>query len=158
GTLVGLCMERSPELIVGMLAILKAGGAYVPFDPEYPDKRLSYMLRDTGTPVIVAHRKTAGRLAPFFRRADGLWIDSDDSKVGTDGSTNLELGSTADDLAYVMYTSGSTGTPKGVLIGHRAVVRLVRNTNYCRFDREEVFLQLAPISFDASTFEIWGAL
>ena len=82
----------------------------------------------------------------------------DDAAIGDEPATNPDLESTADDLAYVMYTSGSTGTPKGVMIGHRAVVRLVRNTNYCQFDRDQVFLQLAPISFDASTFEIWGAL
>ena len=141
-----------------MLGILKAGGAYVPLDPDYPDKRLSYMLRDTGTPVIVAHRLTASRLAPSLRQAAVLWIDSDDNAAGDDGATDIELGSTADDLAYVMYTSGSTGTPKGVMVGHRAVVRLVRNTNYCQFSPDQVFLQLAPSSFDASTFEIWGAL
>jgi aspartate racemase len=141
-----------------MLAILKAGGAYVPLDPDYPDRRLSYMLRDTRTPVILAHRPTASRLAPSLRQAEVVWIDSDDKEVHKETATNPEIGSTADDLAYVMYTSGSTGTPKGVMIGHRAVVRLVRNTNYCRFDRDQVFLQLAPISFDASTFEIWGAL
>jgi amino acid adenylation domain-containing protein len=158
GSLVGLCVERSPELIIGMLGILKAGGAYVPLDPDYPDKRLSYMLRDTGTPVIVAHRLTASRLAPSLRQAAVLWIDSDDNAAGDDGPTNIELGSTADDLAYVMYTSGSTGTPKGVMVGHRAVVRLVRDTNYCQFSSDQVFLQLAHSSFDASTFEIWGAL
>jgi amino acid adenylation domain-containing protein len=157
-TLVGLCMERSPEMIVGMLAILKAGGAYVPLDPEYPDNRLAFMLDDTRTPTIVAHRATASRLAVSLRKAKVLWIDADDTAAGDERSTNPDVGSTADDLAYVMYTSGSTGTPKGVMVGHRAVVRLVRNTNYCQFDREQVFLQLAPISFDASTFEIWGAL
>ncbi len=158
GILVGLCMERSPEVIVAMLAILKAGGAYVPLDPDYPDNRLAFMLSDTRTPVIAAHRPTARRLASSLRRAEVLWIDSAESDARNETATNPELASTADDLAYVMYTSGSTGTPKGVMIGHRAVVRLVQNTNYCRFDRDQVFLQLAPISFDASTFEIWGAL
>jgi len=158
GTPVGLCMERSPEVIVGMLAILKAGGAYVPLDPEYPDTRLSFMLRDTRTPAIVAHQPTASRLAPSLHQAEVLWIDSCDPAVGDKTTANPDLRSTTDDLAYVMYTSGSTGTPKGVMIGHRAVVRLVRNTNYCQFDRDQVFLQLAPISFDASTFKIWGAL
>ena len=104
----------------------------------------------------MAHRQTASRLAPSLRRAEILWIDSDDSAAGDEAAANLEAGSTADDLAYVMYTSGSTGTPKGVMIGHRSVVRLVRDTNYCQFGRDQVFLQLAPISFDASTFEIWA--
>ena len=158
GTLVGLCMERSPELIVAILAILKAGGAYVPLDPDYPDRRLSFMIRDSRTPLIVAHRPTASRLAPALRKASVFWIDSDNSTSEHDSGTSPELAATADDLAYVMYTSSSTGTPKGVMIAHRGVVRLVRSTNYCQFGTTEVFLQLAPISFDASTFEIWGAL
>jgi amino acid adenylation domain-containing protein len=158
GTLVGLCIERSPELIVGMLAILKAGGAYVPLDPDYPDKRFSYMLRDTGATVIVAHRPTARRLAPSLGQAKIVWIDSVLDEPSDDSTTNINLTAAADDLAYVMYTSGSTGTPKGVMVGHRAVVRLVRNTSYCEFGSDQVFLQLAPVSFDASTFEIWGAL
>ncbi len=114
------------------------------------------MLRDTGRTVIVAHRATARRLAASLRRSEVLWVDSDDTATDDENTTNLELGSTADDLAYVMYTSDSTGTPKGVMIGHHAVVRLVRDTHYCRSGTEQVFLQLAPISFDASTFEIWG--
>jgi amino acid adenylation domain-containing protein len=157
-TLVGLCMERSPELIVGMLAILKAGGAYVPLDPDYPDKRVAFILRDTSAPVIVAHRPTARRLAPSLRQSEVLWVDSDFTASRDDDVTNLGVDSSAEDLAYVMYTSGSTGRPKGVMIGHRSVVRLVRNTNYCQLDSSQVFLQAAPISFDASTFEVWGAL
>ncbi len=158
GSLVGLCLERSPEMIVGILAILKAGGAYVPLDPNYPDKRLSFMIRDAGTSLIVAHRPTAGRLAPSLRNARVFWIDSDDTAPPDEGTHHPAAAARADDIAYVMYTSGSTGSPKGTLIAHRGVVRLVRNTNYCEFGSDEVFLQLAPISFDASTFEIWGAL
>ncbi len=158
GTLVGLCMERSPELIVGTLAILKAGGAYVPLDPRYPDKRLSYMVRDTGAPLVIAHRPTACRLAPALGQARIFWIDSGEMTTGDERAINPEAGATADDLAYVMYTSGSTGRPKGVMVPHRSVVHLVRSTNYCQFGPAEVFLQLAPISVDASTFEIWAAL
>jgi amino acid adenylation domain-containing protein len=158
GALVGLCAGRSPELIAAMLGILKAGGAYVPLDPQYPGDRLELMIRDTAAPAILASRGTRGRLGPVAARAEIVCIDSDEASLARENPTNPSVEGSGLDLAYVMYTSGSTGTPKGVMVGHRAVVRLVRNTNYCHFGRDEVFLQLAPISFDASTFEIWGAL
>ena len=158
GSLVGLGMGRSPDMIAGLLAILKAGGAYVPLDPDYPDERLAFMLRDTAAPAILADGPTASRIATIAGRAEVLCLDRDASAIEGEDAANPEAGATADDLAYVMYTSGSTGTPKGVMIAHRAVVRLVRDADYCRFGPGEVFLQLAPISFDASTFEIWGPL
>ena len=103
------------------------------------------MLRDTGAPVIVAHRPTASRLAPYARQAEVLCDRRRRcGDPGDESVPNPASGATADDLAYVMYTSGSTGTPKGVMIAASAVVRLVRNTNYCDFGRDEVFLQLAP--------------
>ena len=156
GTTVGLCLDRSPELIVGLLAILKAGGAYVPLDPLYPDERLAFMLRDTAAPVVLVHRSTAERLTPLLQQAEILAIDVEQVTDAGPDTGEPAAEATADDLAYVMYTSGSTGRPKGVLVGHRAVVRLVRGTAYCHFGPDEVFLHLAPVSFDASTFEIWG--
>jgi amino acid adenylation domain-containing protein len=158
GSLIGVCMQRSPELIVGLLGILKAGGAYVPLDPTYPDERLAFMLRDTATPLILAHGPTAHRLKTFLPNARVLCLDAEAAAISQESTANPTVGTTARDLAYVMYTSGSTGTPKGVLVGHRAVVRLVRDTDYCRFGPGEVFLHLAPLTFDASTFEIWGPL
>jgi amino acid adenylation domain-containing protein len=158
GTLVGLCMEHSPEVVVGLLGILKAGAAYVPFDPTYPDERLAFMLRDTAAPLILANQATKTRLAPFSRQAAILCLDAEAEALADESSNNPTRGVTGDDLAYVIYTSGSTGTPKGVLINHRGVVRLVRDTDYCRFGPGEVFLHLAPLAFDASTFEIWGPL
>jgi amino acid adenylation domain-containing protein len=158
GALVGLCAGRSPELIAAMLGILKAGGAYVPLDPEYPGDRLELMIRDMAAPAILASRATRGRLGPVAARAETVCIDSDEASLARENPTNPSVEGSAVDLAYVMYTSGSTSTLTGVMVGHRAVVRLVRNTNYCEFGRDEVFLQFAPISFDAATFEIWGAL
>jgi len=150
---VGVCLERSIDMVIALLGILKAGGVYVPLDPAYPTERLALMSKDADTPIILTQTR-------LFNCLDGnakvLCLDAD--RCGDEDDANLASESHADDLAYVMYTSGSTGTPKGVAVTHRGVVRLVKNTDYASFSAEEVFLQLAPISFDASTFEIWGAL
>ena len=158
GTLVGLCMERSVEVVVGLLAILKAGAAYVPLDPTYPDERFAFMLGDTATRLVLAHRPTVNRLLQFASSTKVLCVDTDAAGQSAEPADDSVGVATGDDLAYVIYTSGSTGTPKGVLINHRAVVRLVRNTDYCHFGPDEVFLHLAPLAFDASTFEVWGPL
>ncbi|MGC9395826.1 MAG: non-ribosomal peptide synthetase, partial [Anaerolineae bacterium] len=135
--------------------ILKAGGAYVPLDPAYPQERLEFMIHDTQTPVILTHTRMAGKLPTF----QGHIVNLDDKRLTATGEdSNLDGGATADSLAYVMYTSGSTGTPKGTSIVHRAVVRLVKNTNFASLTADETFLQLATLSFDASTLEIWGSL
>jgi amino acid adenylation domain-containing protein len=154
GRFVGVCLERSPEAIIGLLAILKAGAAYVPLDPAFPDERLAFMIDDTAAVAIVGHRPTRDRLGALAGRC-ALVLADDRSEEPTD---NPAVGATADDVAYVMYTSGSTGSPKGVLTDHRAVLSRVVDTDYCRFGPEEVFLHLAPLAFDASTFEIWGPL
>jgi aspartate racemase len=146
-------------LIIGLLGILKAGGAYVPLDPVYPDDRLSFLLRDTGAPIVLTHEATRRRMRPVLDSAKAVEVDVQDASEAPPPPASWQPDiAGADDVAYVMYTSGSTGQPKGVLVGQRAVVRLVRNTDYCCFDSREVFLQLAPVSFDASTFEIWGPL
>ena len=154
--LVGVCVERSLEMLVGLLGIVKAGGAYVPLDPAYPRQRLAFMLEDTRAPVVLTQESLADSLPEGnFER---VRLDADWAEIARENGENPESGTTAENLAYVMYTSGSTGTPKGVSICHRSIVRLVRGTDYARFGPDEVFLQFAPISFDASTFEIWGAL
>jgi amino acid adenylation domain-containing protein len=153
---VGVWMERSPEMVIALLAILKAGGAYVPLDPSYPTERLTLIIDDTQMPVILTQRRMESGGILDVHTAQLVRVNRD----GFPGEeeTNLETNVRAEDLAYVMYTSGSTGTPKGVAVPHRAVVRLVQETNYASFSPDETFLQLAPISFDASTFEIWGSL
>jgi amino acid adenylation domain-containing protein len=155
-TPVGLCVDESPELIVAILGILKAGGAYVPFDSTYPRERIDWMLEDTRTPLFVTQRALAV-VVLGQNRVPALFMD-DEFGRDAGNAPNPPVASSPTSLAYVMYTSGSTGRPKGVLVEHRSIVRLVCNTNYCRFGAEEVFLQSSPVSFDASTFEIWGAL
>ncbi|HEX7239911.1 MAG TPA: amino acid adenylation domain-containing protein, partial [Longimicrobiaceae bacterium] len=150
-TRVGICMERSPGLVVAMLAVLRAGGAYVPLDPEYPVGRLAFMLADSRVRVVLAQEETRERLSMF---GGEVVVDGEEGAAGDVPEPDVS----PDGLAYVVYTSGSTGTPKGVAVPHRAVARLVRDTGYVRFGPDEVFLQLAPAGFDAATFEIWGAL
>jgi aspartate racemase len=153
-TMVGCCMERSIELIVALVAILKAGGAYVPLDPAYPKERLSLLLEDTRTQVMLTQKSIAATVLAGYPQTC-LLVDGEE--LATSDLNPVPVGGPKS-LAYVMYTSGSTGRPKGVMVENRAIVRLVRNTNFCRFGTDEVFLQFAPISFDASTLEIWGPL
>ncbi|HEY6806350.1 MAG TPA: amino acid adenylation domain-containing protein [Pyrinomonadaceae bacterium] len=154
--LVGLCMERSFEMIVGVLAILKAGGAYLPLDPEYPRHRLELMLKDAGAKIVL----TQQHLDHVFTGVDvqTICLDSDWSSITEESEEDLPSRTTPENLAYVMYTSGSTGEPKGVSVRHRSVIRLVKETNYVDPGPDERFLLLAPLTFDASTFEIWGCL
>ncbi len=156
GTLVGVCVERSLKMIVALLGILKAGGAYVPLDPAYPKERLAFMLEDIRTPVLVTEQRLLSQLPKH--EAETVCLDRDWDRIGQESDPNLSVRTTAEDLAYVMYTSGSTGRPKGVEVPHRAIARLICGSEYAQFDAEGVFLQLAPMSFDASIFEIWGAL
>ncbi|HLN61818.1 MAG TPA: amino acid adenylation domain-containing protein, partial [Symbiobacteriaceae bacterium] len=155
-TLVGIAAERSPELIVGLLGILKAGGAYVPLDPNYPAERLAFMLQDTGVPVLLTQKHLAEKLPPHG--AQVVRLDADWPQIAAEPADPVDVAVNGDSLAYVIYTSGSTGRPKGAMVPHRGVVRLVRETNYAQLDASQVFLQLAPVSFDASTLEVWGAL
>ncbi|HWD93513.1 MAG TPA: amino acid adenylation domain-containing protein [Verrucomicrobiae bacterium] len=153
--LVGVCLERSVEMIVGMLAILKAGGAYVPIEARYPRERLAFMLADAGTPVLLTQQRLLSRLP---KPANPLCLDSDWELIARESQQNLGLPLAPENLAYVIYTSGSTGTPKGVAVPHRAVNRLVLNTNYIQFSPNDRVAQVSTASFDAATFEIWGAL
>ncbi|MEO2162683.1 MAG: amino acid adenylation domain-containing protein, partial [bacterium] len=153
---VGLCLDRSTDLTVALLAILKADGAYLSLDPEYPKERLRHMLRDTQAPVLLTQEHMLAELPD--NDALVVCVDSDAEAIGKESGENPDGSGSAEQLAYVIYTSGSTGLPKGTLIPHRAVVRLVRNTNFASFDADEVFLQFATVSFDASTLELWASL
>lgn len=157
GMPVGICLRRCFDLIAAILAILKSGGAYVPLDPEYPRERLQFMLDDAEIGLVVTDSETRPRVAEAA--SDGqVEILCDSLDACADGAAHPELHTPADQVAYIMYTSGSTGTPKGAQIPHRAVVRLVRETDFMAFSETEVFLQFAPVTFDASTLEIWGPL
>ena len=154
---VGLCVERSARMVVATLAIVKAGGFYVPLDPEYPRGRLSWMLAETGAAVVLAAAGLAGRL-PIARGTRLVALEDEADAVAAKDPAPLPDTAAGDQLAYVMYTSGSTGRPKGVAVPHRAIVRLVHKSGFARLDRGQVFLQLAPVSFDAATLEIWAPL
>ncbi|MGH1396829.1 MAG: non-ribosomal peptide synthetase [Trichormus sp.] len=154
--LVGICVDRSFEMVVGLLGILKAGGAYVPLDPGYPQERLQFMLADTDIKLLLTQKQLVEKLPTHT--ASVICLDTDWDSISQNTIDNPNTSVKPDNLAYVMYTSGSTGQPKGVSVIHQGVVRLVKETNYVNLTDEEVFLQISPISFDASTFEIWGCL
>ncbi|HEU0054938.1 MAG TPA: amino acid adenylation domain-containing protein, partial [Longimicrobium sp.] len=156
GTRVGVCLERGPEMVVATLGALKAGGAYVPLDAAYPAERLAFMLADSAVPVLVTESRLAGRLPAHDARV--IRVDDDAAAIAAESSTAIHAGTDSEAAAYVMYTSGSMGRPKGVEVPHRAIVRLVRGQDYVSIDPSDVFLQLAPASFDAATLELWGPL
>jgi amino acid adenylation domain-containing protein len=160
GTSVALYVERSVGAVVAMLAILKAGAAYLPLETGDPQTRTNEILRDAGVRFVVTQRALASRIA-----GDGLLAIALEDEWGAETTAPLsateEGASTANPaeaLAYVMFTSGTTGLPKGVCVSHRNVARLVCNPDYIELGPDEVVLQLAPLAFDASTLEIWGAL
>jgi len=157
--MVGTLLDRSLDLVIGLLGILKAGGAFVPLDPSYPMQRLEFMAADIAAPVMLVDDSVVQRVSnPGWLRGKSLSLEQNRADIALESIENPTNQTTAENLAYVMYTSGSTGRPKGVMVSHRAVVRLVKNTNYIEFSEQEVFLQFSPVSFDASTLEIWGPL
>ncbi|MFL6284240.1 MAG: amino acid adenylation domain-containing protein, partial [Pyrinomonadaceae bacterium] len=154
---VGVLMDRSATAVVSLLAVLKAGGAYVPLDPEYPQERLRFMLEDSDVRVVLA----GAGLGSLLGQCEGVEvIDLNDvaEELAHESCEDLSCVTTPDSAAYVIYTSGSTGRPKGVLVEHRSITRLVLNTDYVHLSPGDCVAQLATVSFDASTFELWGAL
>ena len=153
---VGICLERSLEMMVGLMGIIKAGGSYVPLDPEYPLERLAFMLEESKVAILLTDENLAEALPGSD--AHVICLDAAEAGISTYPDTNPPNLSAPDNLAYVMFTSGSTGKPKGIAVTHRNIARLIKENDYACFDAAERFLLFAPISFDASTFEIWGSL
>ncbi len=154
--LVALYMERSIEMMVAILGILKAGGAYVPLDPRYPQERIAFMLEDTDASIVLSQSRLMEGLPDH--RPPVLCMDAGWGATTAENPVRPHCNATAENLAYVLYTSGSTGRPKGVAVPHRGISRLVIGSDYVKLDENQTILQLAPVSFDVSTFEIWGAL
>src|SRR5581483_7297816 len=155
-TLVGLCLERSIEMVIAILAILKAGGAYVPLDLSYPPERLAFMLQDAHIPVLLTQKRWLARFSTA--RVNAICLDEKWPAIVQQSQYSSQLEARPDRLAYVIYTSGSTGAPKGVQVQQGSVVRLVCGVDYVPLDASVRVLHLAPISFDAATFELWAPL
>jgi amino acid adenylation domain-containing protein len=155
-TRVGICLQRSAEMIVAVMAVAKAGGAYVPLDSEYPRERLAFMMSDAGIEALITESGSVERLPET--PAATIALDADRELLAGFPAENPTPLTGGEDLAYVMYTSGSTGIPKGVCVPARGITRLVLNTDYVRLGPTDRIAQVSTFSFDAATFEIWGAL
>ncbi|MEK4575737.1 MULTISPECIES: amino acid adenylation domain-containing protein [Bacillus] len=157
-TLVGLCVERSLEMIVGILGILKAGGAYVPLDPTYPEQRLQYILEDAGIQLFVT-QESLKELKWLPENIKSICLDRDRDEIGQESKTLPFSDVSSQNLAYVIYTSGSTGNPKGVMIEHHNVIRLFKSTDcWYQFNEKDTWTLFHSYAFDFSVWEIWGAL
>uniref|UniRef100_UPI00313BBAD3 non-ribosomal peptide synthetase n=1 Tax=Dyadobacter sp. OTU695 TaxID=3043860 RepID=UPI00313BBAD3 len=155
--LVGICLERGIEMVVGILGILKSGAAYVPIDPDYPQERINFMINDCGCSYAISSEGLSGRLSDLCQviQIDGLHRDL----IHASSSDPFVSGVCSDNLAYVIYTSGSTGRPKGVLIAHRNVVRLLVNERMLfDFGANDVWSLFHSFCFDFSVWEMYGAL
>lgn len=154
--LVGISVERSIHMVLAMVAILKAGGAYVPIDPAYPPDRLRFMAEDSDIGVWLTQGHLAHRIPQL--KAQVVCLDRDWDEIAQQSVDSFQTKVFPENLAYVIYTSGSTGQPKGAAVSHSSMIRLLRETNYIQFQGDEVVAQTVNMSFDPSTFEIWGAL
>jgi amino acid adenylation domain-containing protein len=155
-SLVGIMLERSTQMVVSLLGVLKAGGAYLPLDTAYPPERLRQMLDDSGAQVFLTQTDLATLLPQTKCRL--IFPDLEEELIEKQSSEAVPSEVTAENLAYVNYTSGSTGRPKGILIQHRSVLRLLCNTDYVQLCPADIVAQVSNCSFDAATFEVWGAL
>ena len=153
-TLVGICVKRSLEMVVGLLGILKAGGAYISLDPDYPSERLAYMLEDSQIPILLTQGDLSNQLPTH--QAQVICLDTDRQKITLYRSENLVCEVTPDNLAYVIYTSGSTGKPKGAMNTLKGICnRLLWMQDIYKLDSSDRVLQKTPFSFDVSVWEFF---
>jgi len=155
--LVGICIERSLEMIIGVLGILKAGGAYLPLDPAYPQERLEFILKDAQISVLVTQEKLIAHLP--FSNIQAICLDKDWPILSQQGQQNPKCTVTFENLAYILYTSGSTGLPKGVLITHKGVANLATaEIELFNLQPSSRFIQFVSLNFDVSVLEIFTTL
>lgn len=155
--MVGLCIDRSIDLIIGILGILKAGGAYVPIDPTIPKARLDYFIQDSGINLLLTQDDLSNEYCT--QNIDKILLDKDWLKISKESKENLNSDVHPGNLAYVIYTSGSTGDPKGTLIPHENITRLFASTSkWFQFNENDTWTLFHSYAFDFSVWEIWGAL
>ena len=152
---IAILLDKSIQMIISILGILKIGAAFLPIDVNYPNERIDYILKDSNTNILLT---TSGLVHKSNDTVQILYVEENNSYFEQYDNNNLNINYDVNNVAYIMYTSGSTGNPKGVMVTNKNVVRLVKNTNYITFDKDENILQTGSIVFDACTFEIWGAL
>lgn len=153
--MICICLDKSVEMIVTILAVLKAGGIYVPIDPSYPSERIKYIISDCKAKIIIVSEKSHS----IFNKKDLKLVNINRITVENESKENLKLKFNGEESAYVIYTSGSTGRPKGVLIPHYNVVRLFKETEkWYGFNEKDVWTMFHSFAFDFSVWEIWGAL
>ena len=157
--LVGICMQRASEMVVGLLAILKAGGAYIPIDPDYPQQRLHFMLDDANVKVLLTQSALANKLHKITTTATIVCLDVLVATATPGDDANLDSGVGPTNLAYVIYTSGSTGQPKGAMNSHSAICnRLLWMQDAYQLSTTDNILQKTPFSFDVSVWEFFWPL
>lgn len=155
--LVGLCVERSLEMVIGILGILKAGAAYIPVDPEYPGSRVEFMIKDSKAKVLITQKSLADALPKVISNI--VFIDDDWDEISKEDENNFESNASLNNLAYVIYTSGSTGQPKGAMISHASIVNhMLWMKEVFGFDSSDSVFQKTPFSFDASVWEFYMPL
>ena len=153
--IVSIYLDKSLETIISILGILKSGCTYMPIDIDYPSERIDYMIKTSNSKYILTSKLFKDRLKKYDNVID---INLENKNIYNLNHNNIEIKSSSNDLAYIMFTSGSTGEPKGVMVTNKNVVRLIKNNKFIKFEKNEHILQTGSIVFDACTFEIWGAL